>query len=86
MKSEGIEEMFKMLGKKYLEYIEQYYKQNSSKMDKTQSSEDSSINRSSINGSKKIDKSKYTDEDHDRTQSVKLNSVSTLENGKKKCC
>ena len=78
------------MGKKYLEYIEQYYKQNSrqnsSKMDKTQSSEDSSINRSSINGSKKIDKSKYTDEDHDRTQSVKLNSVSTLKNGKKKCC
>ena len=87
MKSDGIDDLFKMLGKKYLEYIEQYYKQNSSKADKTQSSEDSSsVNKSSRNGSKQEDKSKYSDEDNDRTQSVRLNAVSPKKKGKKKCC
>ena len=87
MKSDGIDDLFKMLGKKYLEYIEQYYKQNSSKTDKTQSSEDSSsVNKSSRNGSKQEDKSKYSDEDNDRTQSVRLNAVSPKKKGKKKCC
>ena len=87
MKSDGIDDLFKMLGKKYLEYIEQYYKQNSSKTDKNQSSEDSSfVNKSNISGSKQEDKSKYSDEDNDRTQSVRLNAVSPKKKGKKKCC
>ena len=87
MKSDGIDDLFKMLGKKYLEYIEQYYKQNSSKTDKTQSSEDSSfVNKSNISVSKQEDKSKYSDEDNDRTQSVRLNAVSPKKKGKKKCC
>lgn len=85
MKSDGIEELFTTLGKKYLEYIEQYYKQNTSKMDKSISSDSFNKSRS---GSKQIDKSKYSEEDNDRTQSVKLNSQSQLlqEKERKKCC